>query len=138
MRQNSGAPAPKRNRRITRRIFPPDSEKSSGNETKPRGNIRLTKGLGTPSNSLAKTLLVIQTSKFIDDSVWTVHSPPSPLHDVPSLSPPQCTILLPSTMYHPSPLHNVPSLSPPQCPHRTTCGSTGSRREAYIAWRQTS
>jgi len=33
MRQHSGAPAPKRNRRITRRIFPPDSEKSSGNET---------------------------------------------------------------------------------------------------------
>ena len=35
MRQHSGAPAPKRNRRITRRIFPPDSEKSSGNETRP-------------------------------------------------------------------------------------------------------
>ena len=33
MRQHSGAPAPKWNRRITRRIFPPDSEKSSGNET---------------------------------------------------------------------------------------------------------
>ena len=33
MRQHSGAPEPKWNRQITRRIFPPDSEKSSGNET---------------------------------------------------------------------------------------------------------
>jgi len=33
MRQHSGAPKPKWNRQITRRIFPPDSEKSSGNET---------------------------------------------------------------------------------------------------------
>ena len=34
MRQHSGAPEPKWNRWITRHIFPPDSEKSSGNETK--------------------------------------------------------------------------------------------------------
>jgi len=34
MRQHSGAPEPKWKRRITRRIFPPDSEKLSGNETK--------------------------------------------------------------------------------------------------------
>ena len=33
MRQHSGAPEPKWNRQITRRIFPPDSKKSSGNET---------------------------------------------------------------------------------------------------------
>jgi len=34
MHQHSGPPEPKWNRQITRRIFPPDSEKSSGNETK--------------------------------------------------------------------------------------------------------
>jgi len=34
MRQHSGAPEPKWNRQITRRILPPDSEKSSGNETR--------------------------------------------------------------------------------------------------------
>jgi len=34
MRQHSGTPEPKWNRWITRRIFPPDSEKSSGNETR--------------------------------------------------------------------------------------------------------
>jgi len=33
MEQRSSARKPKRNWRITRRIFPPDSEKSSGNET---------------------------------------------------------------------------------------------------------
>jgi len=33
MRQHSGPPEPKWNKRITRHIFPPDSEKSSGNET---------------------------------------------------------------------------------------------------------
>ena len=33
MRQHSSTPEPKWNRWITRRIFPPDSETSSGNET---------------------------------------------------------------------------------------------------------
>jgi len=33
MWQHSGALEPKWNRWITRRIFPPDSEKSSGNKT---------------------------------------------------------------------------------------------------------
>jgi len=33
MRQHSGAPESKWNRQITKRIFPQDSEKSSGNET---------------------------------------------------------------------------------------------------------
>jgi len=34
MHQHSGAPEPKWNRQITRCIFPPDSEKSSGNKTR--------------------------------------------------------------------------------------------------------
>jgi len=39
MRQHSGEPEPKWNRQITRCIFPPDSEKSSGNKTRVKSRL---------------------------------------------------------------------------------------------------
>jgi len=48
MRQHSGAPEPKWNRQITRRIFPPDSEKLSGNETM-QPHSKLSTGAQQPS-----------------------------------------------------------------------------------------
>jgi len=57
MRQHTGAPAPKRNRRITRRIFPPDSEKSSGNETNSQPRL--------PQLSTRPQKVIGQSSKVI-------------------------------------------------------------------------
>jgi len=56
MRQHSGAPEPKWNGQITRRIFPPDSEKSSGNETKKRRPIGVEPATVTVYNVPMSTL----------------------------------------------------------------------------------
>ena len=59
MRQHSGAPEPKWNRPITRRIFPPDSEKSSGKETKPAGTLSRLVKPPSPSNESASHFLAV-------------------------------------------------------------------------------
>ena len=69
MRQHSGAPAPKWNRQITRRIFPPDSEKSSGNETKLATHLERSLCI----NSWHQKNMQGHNQKFIDNCASTNH-----------------------------------------------------------------